>query len=379
VRTWTGLRAFLLLVGAAAGAAGATLLLALGLPLLARGALGAQAFVALVAAAALLATGVAAMLLFRRVAAPVERILSAGARLGTGPAEARLPLVGEGGFALPEAALAFERVVTELDEERGRLAAKVDELIRTNRELAATRESLVRSEQLATLGRLAAGLAHEVGNPLGAITGYVELARSRLPAGADPELPGALDRIGAAADRIDRTVRDLLDFARPPGLTLAPVDLPAALDGALRLARVQARFRRVDVELALAPDASKVLGDERHLGQVLLNLLLNAGDAMRGEGRVRIAAGADGRWPDGAARVRLVVADDGPGIAPDDLPRVFEPFFTTKEAGEGTGLGLAITRRIIESFGGVVAAENAPAGGAVFTLLLRAPPAAEAP
>jgi signal transduction histidine kinase len=120
------------------------------------------------------------------------------------------------------------------------------------------------------------------------------------------------------------------------------------------------------VELALPGDLPLVIGDEQHLAQVFLNLLLNAGDAMRGTGRVRVAAGVA---PEGDVVVE--VADTGTGIAPDDLARIFDPFFTTKDPGAGTGLGLAICHRIAESFGGSIEAENAPGGGAVFRLRLR--------
>ena len=325
---------------------------------------------------ALLALGVSALvawlasaMLARLVARPVERILGAAERLSRAtPGE--LPLLGlhDGlaGLGLDRAALAFERLAVALVEERARLAAKVEELTAANRALAETRASLVRSEKLATVGRLAAGLAHEVGNPLGAVAGYAEIARARLPAGADPDLVDAVDRIAAAASRIDRTVRELLDFARPAPLDLRPVRVPDALDAALRLARVQGRFRGVDVELALPGDLPLVVGDEQHLAQVFLNLLLNAGDAMRGTGRVRVAAGVA---PEGDVVVE--VADTGTGIAPDDLARIFDPFFTTKDPGAGTGLGLAICHRIAESFGGSIEAENAPGGGAVFRLRLR--------
>jgi signal transduction histidine kinase len=120
------------------------------------------------------------------------------------------------------------------------------------------------------------------------------------------------------------------------------------------------------VEVALPPSLPPVVGDERRLAQVFLNLLLNAGDAMAGAGRILIEAAP------GAGRVAVRVADSGPGIAPGDLPRVFEPFFTTKGAGRGTGLGLAISQGIVESFGGELLAANAPAGGAVFTVVLPA-------
>jgi signal transduction histidine kinase len=369
-----GLRLYLALVAAAVAAATTALLLLLGLPLVARGSLTPATFVALVLGGAILGAGAGALLLARVVARPIERLLAAAAALGRrGPAD--LPLLGEDrGLALPRASVAFERLAVELDAERTRLAAKVDELTRANAALAEARESLVRSEKLATVGRLAAGLAHEVGNPLGAIAGYVELARGRVPPGADPELADSIDRIGAAAERIDRTVRDLLEFARPAPLALAPMRLARAVEATLRLARVQSRFRGVAVEVDVPEHLPLVLADERHVSQVLLNLLLNAGDATGGRGNVRVDAHVSGD------HVVLSVEDDGPGIAPGDLVRIFDPFFTTKNPGEGTGLGLSISHRLVEALGGEIEAGRRPGGGAVFRVRLRvASPAGEEP
>ncbi len=358
-----GTRLFLLIQTLALAALSAVFLLALGLPFLAGRALSAQAYALLVAADAILLTAAGSALFWRTVARPVERLLSAAERLGG----AELPILGEpGGLALSRAALAFERLAGELAEERAQLAAKVTELTRTNRELAEARESLLRTEKLATVGRLASGIAHEVGNPLGAISGYVDLLRSRLSAEASLELRDWLDRIAGEAGRIDRTVRDLLDFGRPGKASLSPIDLRAAVDGSLRIARVQTRFRGVEVSADLPEALPRVLADEHQLAQVLVNLFLNAGDAQRGAGMLRIEARAE------PGRVVLTSADGGPGIAPQDLPRVFDPFFTTKEPGQGTGLGLAICHRIMESFGGEISAGNAPGGGAVFTLVFRA-------
>jgi signal transduction histidine kinase len=363
-------RVFLVLNAVALAVASAAFLLATGLPLAARGQLSVGAFSALVVTASVLLAIAASLLLARVVARPVNRLLAAAARLDPSSQPAhRLPFLGEpGGLALSRAALAFERIAAALDEEQRRLASKVGELTAANAQLAEARESLLRTEKLATVGRLAAGLAHEVGNPLGAITGYVDLARRRLPPQPHPDLVDSLDRIDSAAGRIDRTVRDLLDFARPSVAQLVPVDLAAALDGALRLAQVQGRFKNVEVEVALAPGLRRVIADEHHLAQVLLNLLLNAGDAMRGEGRVRVSA-RDGR--DG---VFVDIVDEGPGIPADDLPRIFDPFFTTKEPGQGTGLGLAICHRLMESFGGEISADAGERGGAVFRLRFAASP-----
>ena len=360
VRTFLFLNALALAAGAAAA------VLALGLPLAARKVLEPAALGALAAAVAIIVLSLGVTLLFRGVALPLDRLLRAAARLGPGHTaggENALPILGEtGGLALSRAAVAFERLAVAFDEERGQLAAMVRELTDANRAVAEARESLLRSEKLATVGRLAAGLAHEVGNPLGAVEGYVALARTRLPSDPHPDLVDALDRIDAAAQRIDRIVRDLLDFARPTPPLLAPVDLSAAVDASLRLARVQARFKHVDVDLELSPGLPLVLADEHHLSQVMLNLLLNAGDAMGGAGRVLLSGRAEGE------HVILQVQDSGPGIAEADVPRVFDPFFTTKDPGDGTGLGLAISHRIMESFGGEIAVRNAQGGGAVFEL-----------
>jgi signal transduction histidine kinase len=365
----SSVRAFLFLNALALAAAAGVTVLALCLPLSARRALEPAALGAIAIVVALVVLTLALTLFFRGVARPIERLLAAAAGLGSGAAARRLelPILGEpGGLALSRAAVAFERLAFAFEEERGRLADNVRELTATNRALAEARESLLRTEKLATVGRLAAGLAHEVGNPLGAIAGYVELARSRLPPEPHLDLVDALARIDAAAQRIDRTVRDLLDFARPSVPLLAPIDLAAAIDASLRLARVQARFKHVEVELDVREDLPRVMADEHHLSQVLLNLLLNAGDAMGGAGQVRLAA-----RPAQDGRVVLAVEDSGPGILAADLPRVFDPFFTTKDPGEGTGLGLAISHRIMESFGGEIAAQNGERGGAVFELSFR--------
>ncbi len=344
------------------------LAMAAAVPLAARGALGprAAAFV-IVAAGALFVLGAAA-LLFRAIGRPVDRILDAAGRLGGG--ERELPLLGPPdeptGLGLSRAAVAFERAASALTDERARLRAKVAEVEAANRALAAAHETLARSERLATVGRLASGIAHEVGNPLGAITGFADLALARIRSGASAEAADLVSRMATEATRIDRIVRELLDFARPTPAACGPVQLRAALDGALRLARVQPRFRDVEVAIDVPQDLPPVLADEGRLAQVLLNLLLNAGDAMEGRGALRIAAAR------AAGGVEVVVSDRGPGIAPEDLPRVFDPFFTTKAPGAGTGLGLAMCHRIVESFGGTIRAANAPEGGAVFTVALAA-------
>jgi signal transduction histidine kinase len=359
-------RAILVLDVVAAAAVALGVLLGLGAPLAARGALGPRALLAVALASATLGVAVGGALLLRSVGRPVERLLSAAERLRG--RDGALPILDPPGErpipSLGRAALAFERAAAALEEERARLAAKVEELSRANRELADAREASLRSERLAVVGRLASGVAHEVGNPLGAVAGYADLALARLRAGAPGEAADLVGRIGDEAARIDRIVRDLLDFARPAPLALAPVAVADVVELAARLARMQPRFKGVVVERELPPDLPPIRADEGRLAQVLLNLLLNAGDAMAGAGAVRIAARADGE------EVELAVADGGPGIPEGDLPRVFDPFFTTKPPGSGTGLGLSVSHGIVESLGGTIAAANAPGGGAVFRVRL---------
>src|SRR5512133_3383247 len=259
---------------AAVGATVAALLIAVGVPLAARGALRPGALVWIALGAAAVGVTLGAALLVRAVARPVDRILGAAERLSAG--EAELPILhppGDvAGQGLPRAAVAFERLAAALGEERARLAAKVAELESSNAQLAAARESLLRTEKLATVGRLAAGVAHEVGNPLGAIGGYAALAHTRLTVtGGDAEVIDWLDRIAAETRRIDATVRELLDFARPAAPRLAPVALSGALDAALRLARVQPRFRDVEVALELPESLPAVRADDGRLCQVFLN------------------------------------------------------------------------------------------------------------
>jgi len=359
-----GTRLLLTVTVASAVGAGAVFYFVAALALSATGKPSVVALAAVVAAISTLVVWVASAMLVRRVARPVERILDAAEML-QGSAPGNLPLLGDSGHGLDQAALAFERAAAALIEERARLAAKVDEMTRVNRSLADARESLFRSEKLATVGRLAAGVAHEVGNPLGAISGYTEVARSRIPPGADPELREGLARIAAAAERIDHTVRGLLDFARPASLELRPVSVAAALEAALDLARVQPRLRGVEVVVDLSPELPPALANERELCQVFLNLLLNAGDAMDGQGRVAVGGRA------GSGTLEITMVDTGPGIAPQDLARVFDPFFTTKDPGAGSGLGLAISHSIMESFGGGIDAASSEGGGAAFTLRLR--------
>ncbi|HUB06790.1 MAG TPA: ATP-binding protein [Myxococcales bacterium] len=254
---------------------------------------------------------------------------------------------------------AFGQLGHRLAEANASLRAQVERLEKLNAELQAAREELLRAERLATIGRLAAGVGHEIGNPLGALLGYVEVAR------ADPrQAAEVVEAIGVQAQRIHETLQELMDFARPGKMELAAIPLPRALEGAVRLVRAHPRWRSMELSLDLAEDLPAVRANEHQLVQVLVNLLLNAADACEGRGHVQVVGTRAGE------AVELEIADDGPGF-PDGLEaQIFEPFFTTKERGHGTGLGLAICRQLMESFDGSIrAARGSP--GAIFKLGFR--------
>jgi signal transduction histidine kinase len=259
---------------------------------------------------------------------------------------------------------------------------------------------VVRAEKLASVGRLAAGIAHEIGNPLGAINGYTHIVRRRV---AGSGLESELDGIERETTRIDRIVRNLLDYARPRRAALESVDVRECVASVVAMLQAQGTLKNVHVVTEFSSTSPTLPGERHELEQVLVNLLLNAADALRGEGRVTIAArtdslrdlregaasrkgdvagmtqGRDGpsryhawldRVRDASEVMTLTVADNGPGIAPDVAERIFDPFFTTKPPGKGTGLGLAIVARIVENHGGVVWARPSREGGAAIVIML---------
>lgn len=259
--------------------------------------------------------------------------------------------------------------------------------------------ALVRAEKLASVGRLAAGIAHEIGNPLGALNGYSHILKGRVK--GDALALEAITGFERETSRIDRIVRGLLDYARPRNPTPTPIDVNESLRHVVDLLNAQGMLRRVSLRLELANESPRVYGERHDLEQVFVNLLLNAAHAVDATGSVAIrstcvsratleagmvrAGDTPGttvphmpsprvsRWLQSENRpeevVKIVVADSGPGVPPEDVERIFDPFYTTREPGKGTGLGLAIVLRVVENFQGIVWVQPAREGGAAFHLL----------
>jgi signal transduction histidine kinase len=236
--------------------------------------------------------------------------------------------------------------------------------LRHAEEIQRSQQQLVRSEKLAATGRLAVSLAHEINNPLQAIRNLLFL--SLEPAVGEPKRHEFLEMASEETSRLITLVQQTLEFYRPAQAQVGPVDINAAVERVLSLARKKLSHSEIEVELALASDLPPVNGMSDQFAQVFLNLIVNASEAMKDGGKLRIESRVSNGY------VEIVFTDTGPGIAPEDLTHVFEPFYTTKDSG--TGLGLAVSYNIIESHQGTLSVASVPGHGATFTVRLPAAP-----
>jgi two-component system sensor histidine kinase HydH len=225
------------------------------------------------------------------------------------------------------------------------------------------------NERLAAVGRMAGGVAHEVRNPLSSIKGLALLLKNKFPAGSREQ--DTADLLIQETERMNRTITEMLSFTRPSALHLGRVDLGRLLTRSLDLIRAEAAENGIATVLEAQPDLPSVLGDVDRLQQVVMNVLLNAIQAMEQGGKLTVAltSRAEGRT------VELRISDTGQGIEADLLPQVFYPYFTTKQGG--TGIGLAISQKIIADHGGSIEMESELGQGA--TVIIQLPAAALPP
>ena len=274
-------------------------------------------------------------------------------------------------------------------------------LEQANVDLQVAREESIRSEKMASVGLLAAGMAHEIGTPLSAIIGYAGIMQDEVQ--DDPVKADYLRRIESEAGRIDRLIRGLLDYARPTTAQLQKVEIAVLVRDTLDLFAHREVSKPYRLPCEIPEELPPVHVDRHQLQQVLINLVMNARDSMPHGGKLAIVACRSqfsttpvptpygppsvrmGRRKDdfnsafsgsliqygrSVSCLRIDVHDSGEGIAADDVAKIFEPFFTTKEPGKGTGLGLAICSRIMDTFGGRITVASALGSGATFTLWL---------
>jgi signal transduction histidine kinase len=320
-------------------------------------------------------------LLRRRVVMPLRQLVSAARSIGEAGPGARV--ADEGVEEVRELAMAFNEMSEALEHRTNALEKAVGDLRESNMQLSQARAGLDRAERLAAVGSLAAGVAHEVGNPMGALLAFLELVDR--DEGLSEAGHAHVARASQQGSRVREILRQLLDFSRPPQAQAMPVDAGEVCSQIESLVRAQRRYEQIGFELKREAGVGTLFSDGSMISQILLNLVINAADVVRelAEPRIRLTlrpahlrARSGERQGAAAERrafdaVECEVADNGPGIPDDDRERIFDPFFTTKPPGEGTGLGLANAQRLAEELGGTI--EYAPSpdlGGAAFTLRL---------
>lgn len=286
----------------------------------------------------------------------MTRLLSKAENVGT---EEPFLFHEEAGNEFSRLSMALNTMVSRINEDREKLKLSVQELESANTELKKAQEEIVRTEKLAAMGRLASGVAHEIGNPLGIIAGYLTLIKSTEAA---EERDDFIHRTEEEVVRIDGIIRQLLDFNRSGAKGDKVVVGVHELVGEIReLVRVQPLLKEIDFTTELQASNDGVMATHGELRQVFVNMILNAADAIeaaqREPGTISVATEniVEG---DGQSFLEVVVEDNGEGIAEGNLLNIFDPFFSTKEPGKGTGLGLSVSFMIVEGLGGSLRAES---------------------
>jgi two-component system NtrC family sensor kinase len=312
------------------------------------------------------------------VGRPIDQLVEKARRVGSGDVED--PLVIHQRDELGVLAQEMNAMCVRLAEARAALDAETRELLRTQ-------EQLRHADRLATVGKLASGIAHELGTPLGVALMRANLIATNPSLGREVRDAGRI--VSEQIDRITHIVRHLLDFARGSTATSPtsfrhrePASLVAIAQRSVAMLEPLARKRQVAIELVSVPQPPEPPADAAQIQQVLVNLLVNAIQASRGPGKIVVDVGATEARPpadvtpvlwseDGQPRYAVLsVRDEGEGIAPEILPRIFEPFFTTKDVGEGTGLGLSVAYGMVREHGGWIDVSSEPDRGSCFKVYL---------
>lgn len=315
------------------------------------------------------------LFVWRLVDEPI-RVLEAGTRrLGAGELGYQMPIASHD--EVGELAESFNSMSRQLLEAREEVTSWThtleDRVEQKTRELRRAHDHVLQVEKMASIGKLAAVLAHEINNPLSGILTYAKLMRKWLDNdksyehGAHrKEVADCLDLIAAESRRCGELVKNLLTFSRTAPLNIQTTDVNKVVERTIRLVEHQLDFRTIQLQLELSDQLPLVQCDPAQIEQVLLALVMNAIDAMPRGGNLWLRTGF---FPE-SSEIEIQVQDDGMGIAPDLLPRIFDPFLTTKETGQGVGLGLAISRSIVERHAGRISVDSEPGRGTTFRVVL---------
>jgi len=302
-------------------------------------------FISLVAAASI------GIYLAHKIAKPVTTLVQGVKKVTAGDMETQIPITGQD--EIGQLASAFNEMTQKLKHH-------LDEIQKSHERVLETQKQLAQSEKLAAIGQLAAGLAHEINNPLNIISGFNELLREQTPEN-DPRRAN-LEEIYRETGRCQKQVAELLHFAKPKDPERAPTDIGKLVEGTLNLMQSQAKALGIEIENRADSELPLLQVDADQIKQALLNLLINACQAMPEGGRLSVRSGRINR------HVAIRIEDTGKGISKSDMDNIFNPFFTTKE--EGTGLGLPLSYALVERHGGKIQVHSEEGHGSVFTVLL---------
>jgi signal transduction histidine kinase len=272
---------------------------------------------------------------------------------------------------------ALNRMLGHIAEDKEKLQAVVASLEKANIDLKQAQQDIIRSEKLASVGRLSAGIAHEIGNPIGIINGYLELLKGNDISNNDRE--EFLQRTEAELKRIDTIIRQLLDLSRPSSEDVKTVSVHASIEDTIGASRFHPLMSDIDLDLRLFAEYDGVMADPNQLRQVFLNLIINAADAILSskdltKGRISITSDVQKNIRNDSTEdmdvLRIDYTDNGIGIPKTNLGNIFDPFFTTKAYGKGTGLGLSVCFMIVEGMGGKIEASSQKGQGTTITVYL---------
>ena len=268
-------------------------------------------------------------------------------------------------------------MLRRISADREKLRSTVNSLETANVELKKAQKEIIRAEKLASVGRLSAGIAHEIGNPIGIVMGYLDLLKQKdIP---DTERKEYIHRTEEEIERINTIIRQLLEISRPSSSGLRAVSVHDLIDDIAQVLNVQPLMSNIEFECRLEAQNDKVLADPNPLRQVFLNLIINAADAISSEGnaangKLRVQSSRVGEMAEQSADsqnyLKIMFIDNGPGIPEENISNIFDPFYTTKDPGKGTGLGLSVSFMIVEGFGGKMSVNSKLGEGTTLTLLL---------
>jgi two-component system NtrC family sensor kinase len=308
-------------------------------------------------------------LLSRIVVKPIHRLL----KLTAGYKEGDLiPSIAESSRdEIGRLTRSMNIMLKRLDENKRELKDHISSLEKANRDLQQAQNEIIRSEKLASVGRLAAGIAHEIGNPIGIILGYLELINKNES--TEDEKKDFLNRIQSEITRVNQTIRQLLDFSRPSNGEPEETHIHELIKNTVNILTPQPVMGAIRIDYQLEATSDEIIADPNQLQQVFLNVILNAADSLAGKenaeakdlGKVLTILSVDA-----GDAMELRFEDNGSGLSEEELAQMFDPFYTTKDPGEGTGLGLSVCYRIVEGLGGTIRAEGVKGQGTTIIITL---------